>query len=205
MNNNIKNTVLKTLNNIIKIIQKIKANNEIYDIISEEIINFSVKIPKNNKKYIFDSVCNAEKYDLLNNLKIYDKIGEGDTRNVYKCNYDDIVVKKDKYSFVKSCFLEFLFWIIIKNTPCQQYFSPCIAISKNFDELIMVKIDKSDEKYLNTEAHNQIKKLCDLIGYTEINNIERNFGVLDGKLVLCDYSMNLKYNEDFFNKIFNNN
>jgi hypothetical protein len=195
--------MIKNLKNILRTLSKTKTNYkekiEIYNKIIEEINIFLNKISeKNSYKYIFISDNDEKVRDSLINLTILNKIGEGDTKEVFDCNYNSIVIKKDKYSFMKTCYLEFLFWLIIKETSNKKYFAPCIGISKNFDELIMKKIEKPNKNLINTSTHKKIKNLCNLLGYNEINDIERNYGVLNNNLVLCDYSISIQYNNDFF-------
>jgi hypothetical protein len=205
MNVNVNKNMIKNILAIKYTIVKIQKNTTDYKKygIFEKIINDLLYIKKQmenkSQKYIFSSVEYTDNYNCCDDLIIYEKFAEGDTRDVFACNYNDIIIKKDKYSFIKSCFLEFIFWIIIKNTPNNKFFVPCVAISKNFNDLIMLKINKSNDNYINTEDHKKIKNFCDLIGYTEINSITRNYGVLNDKLCICDYSMNFNYNENFFN------
>lgn len=198
------NKIIYTINEIILECcddeKKIKLENILLSI--KKFIN---KIKENEREYIFSSEEYEDQYNLLNDLKLYDKFAEGVNRDVFICNNNDIIVKKDKYSVTKSCFREFLFWIIIKNTYFRKYFVPCVAISKNFDEIIMLKMDDNKDKInINDGVKNEIENFCHSFGFTDIGVYGPNCGLLDDNIIICDYGQNIKHDEIFFGKIINN-
>lgn len=113
----------------------------------------------------------------------------------------NIVIKHDKYKSVNACFSEFIFWCLIKNTNKEKYFAPCVAISKNFDCLIMKRVNKIEKEDMYFEICDEIRSFCNDLGYHETNDIMRNFGLFQNKLVLCDYSIQTKYDKKFLHKL----
>jgi len=147
------------------------------------------------KEYYF--IC-----DHVDNINIGDLIGEGDTKKCYNItNHNDIVIKTDKYKLINACFVEFMLWCVVKNTTHEKYFAPCIAISNNMKSVIMKKVNNviNPEKYLKT--YDEIRCFCDKLEYFEVNSDIRNFGLYDDELVLCDYSIQTKFDQRFFNLI----
>lgn len=183
--------IINILSNIIK-----KSTNII---ITENMMNLKNII--NEKFYDDNEFIYID--DNFINIKITKLLGEEDTKVCFESSDDNYVIKEDKYTNINACLSEFLFWNIIKNTKKEDYFAPCIAISKTFNSLIMKKVYflNDDECEKHEKKHMEIKNFCRIIGYYETNSIQRNFGLLDDKLILCDYSMQTKYDSKFIYKL----
>jgi len=186
-----------------------------------------------NLPYDFNSLliklkCDIEGYssntyhfvdDVIENITIGDIIGEGAHRICYNFyGIDDYVIKKQKYhnkTLIKKAkyqkyyempsfctnLSEFLLWCMIKGTKYEKYFTPCVAISKNLQFIIMKKVNIINNLTDHSNTHNDIIQFCNKIEYFDLHM--KNFGLLNGNLVLCDYAIPIPFDQALIDKINN--
>jgi hypothetical protein len=192
------NIIIKKINHVINTVKKINDDTEfkskkICKNITNDLENFVLDIKNNNKQYIFSQIENCCVDSLTINTTIFK---EGHNRYVFLCNNNDMVIKKDKYSFVKACLNEYIFWLIIKNTKYNDLFVPIVAIDKNFTQLIC---EKAQDNFIwNQNEYDKIFNTCKLFGfYIRPCNV-----LFHGcKLKVIDYDQQIDFNENFFNII----
>lgn len=106
-----------------------------------------------------------------------DLLGEGMSRKVYVIRgVDNAVIKIEDRSRYFQNIAEWEIWGWVKDTKMERWFAPCIDISNSGAILTQRRVFPMREKEKPTALP---AYLCDLKS--------ENFGVLDGRVVCCDY------------------
>lgn len=115
----------------------------------------------------------------LVNIICGDYIGRGMSRWVYAFKPDSqFVIKYEPCGDDFQNVLEWRVWETVKNTPMKKWFAPCLSLSGNGLWLVQRRVTKpAHEKYPD--------KIPAWFGDTKY----ANFGMLDGRIVACDYGM----------------
>lgn len=113
----------------------------------------------------------------LRSIVLGDLIGEGSARKVYQLNLNaQFVIKVEELakSFQNVC--EWEMWKYVEDTPLAKWFAPCVKISNSGIFLVQYKVDPIR---ISEQPRKLPWFLCDIK--------RENFGLLNGKLVCCDY------------------
>jgi hypothetical protein len=106
-----------------------------------------------------------------------DLIGKGSAREVYHARLNaDYVVKIETRVRSFQNIAEHEIWSYVQGGPLEKWFAPCLSISHAGTILLQRKVEP-------LRQHELPKKLPALLGDLKIEN----FGLLNGKLVCCDY------------------
>lgn len=107
-----------------------------------------------------------------------DKIGEGISREVFKCRLrDDWIVKVEREGSWHQNIREYAIWEEVRYwKKMSKWFAPCEYISPHGLVLIQKKVTPAYKKDLPEKIP---------AFFTDVK--EENFGMLDGKLVCFDY------------------
>lgn len=123
----------------------------------------------------------------LKNLVLGKKLGTGAYRKVYAHRQDkSLVVKVEEGGRMFSNVVEWETWQYVQYTALAKWFAPCVDISPCGSILLMKRVEPARM----SEMPKQVPAI-----FTDLK-IE-NWGVLDGKVVCCDYGnllLNIKGN-----------
>lgn len=117
------------------------------------------------------------------NLLCGREVGRGMTRTVFECNVDKSLVVKVESAEVRTHFqnmVEWLAWCRVAGTDVERWFAPVVEMSPDGRLVLMKRVDPLPSRHRPTHMP---------AFFTDFK--PNNFGVLDGRVVCCDYGSHL--------------
>lgn len=108
-----------------------------------------------------------------------ERVGSGLDRTVYDCRVNpNVVVKVETTKRGFQNVFEWEMWDALRGTEMAKYLAPCVHISEAGICLLQKKVEPLSGRYKNVKIPNWLSDLK-----------PDNFGVLDGRVVACDYGL----------------